>query len=402
MKEQRRSNWISKRHQVFRNTIGKIYEPIAMSKYNTRIEHYDYDGQYLILYNHQTPYDQFFVEYSFKKHIYFLATEDIFSNGFTSKLLCYFLGPVPIKKSTVDIGALRACLKVVKEGGSLAIAPEGNRTYSGRTEYINPSIAGLAKKLGIPVLLFRIEGGYGVEPRWSDKARAGENRAYVYKEISKEELESLSNEEIYQLIVEGLDVKENVAGSYKSEKRAEYIERMIYVCPDCGFSQFESNGNEFWCKKCNKKSLYGEDKTICGIGYEHSFKFAADWYDFQNDFVNKTDVTKLTDSPIFVDETNISKVILYERKDPLYKNIKSKLYGNKIVFEKDKEEFLTLMFDDISGIAVLGRNKLNVYHKDMVYQFSGNKRFNALKYLNIYTRYNNIKRGDQNVEFLGL
>ena len=37
-----------------------------------------------------------------------------------------------------------------REGGTIAIAPEGNRTYSGRPCAMNPAIGSLAKKLGLP------------------------------------------------------------------------------------------------------------------------------------------------------------------------------------------------------------------------------------------------------------
>ena len=53
-------------------------------------------------------------------------------------------------------------------------------------------------------------------------------------------------------------------------------------------------------------------------------------------------------------------------------------------------------------LAVLGKNKLNVYYGTEVFQFSGSKRFNALKYVNIYYRWKNIKEGDINGKFLGL
>ena len=59
-------------------------------------------------------------------------------------------------------------------------------------------------------------------------------------------------------------------------------------------------------------------------------------------------------------------------------------------------------FDEVTAAACLGRNKLNIYHGSMVYQFKGSKRFNALKYVNFYYRYKNIKRGDLSGEFLGL
>ena len=40
--------------------------------------------------------------------------------GFVSKLLRYFIAPIPIKKSTHDTSAIMNCLRVVKEGGSIA------------------------------------------------------------------------------------------------------------------------------------------------------------------------------------------------------------------------------------------------------------------------------------------
>ena len=53
-------------------------------------------------------------------------------------------------------------------------------------------------------------------------------------------------------------------------------------------------------------------------------------------------------------------------------------------------------------MTVLGRNKLNLYIGDKVYQCKGNKRFNALKYVHIYHRYKNIKEGNSDGKFLGL
>ena len=42
---------------------------------------------HIVIYNHQTGMDQFFLGFSFRGPIYYVATEDITSNGFISKLL---------------------------------------------------------------------------------------------------------------------------------------------------------------------------------------------------------------------------------------------------------------------------------------------------------------------------
>ena len=61
-----------------------------------------------------------------------------------------------------------------------------------------------------------------------------------------------------------------------------------------------------------------------------------------------------------------------------------------------------MTFDDIKAAAVLGRNKLNIYDSSHVFQITGGKRFNALKYVNLYYRYQNITKEADNEQFLGL
>jgi 1-acyl-sn-glycerol-3-phosphate acyltransferase len=162
----------------------------------------------LILFNHQTALDQFIVGSSFKGAVYYVASEDLFSNGWISRLLEWAVAPIPIKKQATDARAVLTCLRVSKEGGTIALAPEGNRTFSGKTEYIKPAIAGLAKALKMPIALYRIEGGYGVQPRWSDGVRKGTMRSYVSRVIEPEEFAGKKtvqiSDEIYRMMAQDL------------------------------------------------------------------------------------------------------------------------------------------------------------------------------------------------------
>ena len=63
---------------------------------------------------------------------------------------------------------------------------------------------------------------------------------------------------------------------------------------------------------------------------------------------------------------------------------------------------MVLPFEDISAVAVLGKNKLNIYYKDQLFQLKSHKRFCALKYVNLFYRCKNIMRGEQDGKFLGL
>ena len=197
MKKQKKKNWTLPRHKVITTLLRyplslycRLVYGLRIPRKNERIRQ-----QSLILLNHQTPFDQFFVGMYCAKPVYYMATEDIFSNGWVSKLIKWLVAPIPIKKQTTDIKAVMNCIKVAREGGNICIAPEGNRTYSGKTEYMNPAIAPMAKKLGLPIVLFRIEGGYGKEPRWSDVVRRGKLEGTTSRVISPEEAKSIIDSE---------------------------------------------------------------------------------------------------------------------------------------------------------------------------------------------------------------
>lgn len=401
----KKEKWMKFRHRIAWVLLYPILAPITLIKFPIRVKRLRdrRDRPYLILFNHQTPFDQFFVCLAFKGPIYFVATEDIMSNGLVSKVIKWLLAPIPIKKQAGDFSAVMTVLRVAREGATIAMAPEGNRTYSGKTAYINPAVAGLAKKMKLPIALYRIEGGYGMEPRWSNVTRRGRMKGYVHRIIEPEEYAMMSNEELYEQICDGLSVNEGVAdGIFRSGKRAEYLERAIYVCPFCGLSKFESHGNEAVCLTCHRKVTYGEDKTITGVGYEFPFRFMTEWYDYQENYVNQLNLTELKETPAFQDGARVSEVILNKRKKILWKNAEVALYGDRISVNENGAEQLVLPFDEVTAAACLGRNKLNIYHNGRVYQFKGSKRFNALKYVNFYYRHKNISRGDENGKFLGL
>lgn len=400
----KQKKWLKFRHRVVRNIAYILLYPYSRIKYGIKVEKFkeQKNTPYLILLNHQTPFDQFFVGMSFRGPIYYLATEDIFSMGWLSSLIRYLVAPIPIKKQTTDVKAVKNCIRVAREGGTICIAPEGNRTYSGRTEYMNDSIASMAKMLKLPIALYRIEGGYGAEPRWSDVVRKGKMRSYVSHVIEPEEYKNMSNEELFDIIKQGLYVDEAVADcEFNHKNRAEYLERALYICPFCGLSKFESNGAVCECKNCGKSFEYTPRKEIKGIDCEFPFRFVADWYDYQKDFINKLNINDYLTAPIYHDEADVFEVIINKKKLPFKSGVHISLYGDRIVFDEGESDELRLDFAEISAVSVLGRNKANIYFGDKVYQLKGDKRFNALKYVHIYYRYKNITKGE-NAQFLGL
>ena len=407
MKQQtkkKRKKWIRRRHWIVRNLAFAVLYPFIRFKYHAHIRKFKEGKErpYLVLMNHQTAYDQFFVGVSIPRSVYYVASEDLFSLGFLSKLLVWAVNPIPIKKQMTDVSAVMTCARVAKEGGTIAIAPEGNRTYAGKTGYIKPSIVGLIRFLKLPVAFFRIEGGFGAHPRWSDKIRRGRMDAGVSRVIEKDEYDKLTDDALFALIEQELMVNEGVAdAAFHSKKSAEYLERAMYVCPECGFSTFESHKDTFRCKKCGLTAKYLPTKEIEGVGKSFPFRFLTEWYAYQEDFVNAYDAVKEKDTLLYEDEVALFSVMLYQGKKRLKKKTALRLYGGRAEIGEG-EGVLCLPFDTLEGVTVLGKNKLNIYHEGKVYQCKGDKRFCALKYVNMYHRYRNIAGGGENGKFLGL
>ncbi|MBE6894048.1 MAG: 1-acyl-sn-glycerol-3-phosphate acyltransferase [Ruminococcaceae bacterium] len=404
-KTTKKQQWLKPRHKIITNLARAILAPYTRWKYGVDVVPFkeSKNRQYLIIMNHQTAFDQFFIGMTFKQPVYYIATEDIFSLGWLSSLLKWAVAPIPIKKQTTDMHAVMTCMRVAKEGGTIALAPEGNRTYDGRTVYINPAIAKLAKKLRLPIAVFRIEGGYGVEPRWSDVQRKGKMKAYVAKVIEPEEYKAMSDDEFYNTICRELYVDEAVADAeFYHKQSAEYMERLVYVCPYCGLAEFESHNDIVECKKCHRQIRYLPTKELQGVNFDFPFKFIANWYDYQKEFINSLDLNIYNDKPMYEDSVKLSEVIVYKNKNVLREDCKISLYGDKIVFDQDTDIQLVLPFSEITALSVLGKNKANIYHDNRVYQLKGNKRFNAIKYVNIYYRFKNISKGEENGKFLGL
>jgi len=399
-KKKKTIKWLQPQHKIVVPLLRFLLRPVIVLMYGLQVEKFKDENsrQYLVLANHQTGFDQFYPSLAFKQHLYYVASEDIFSMGWLSKLIQWIANPIPIKKQVTDIRAVMNCMRVAKEGGSIAIFPEGNRTFSGETGAMNPAIGGLAKKLGLPIAFFKIEGGYGVQPRWSDVRRKGKMKAYVASVLEPEEYKSWNNEQLYQYICKALYQNEaNAEENYYHKNSAEYLERVLYVCPQCGITHFESHGDTVECMSCHRKAKYLPSKEFAG---DFPFHFMLDWYNYQQDYINELDTLALTQQPLLRDTCSLYLVALYSKKQCLAKNVELALYGDRI--EMTGGFTKTFRFAEIETITILGKNKLDIYHEDMVYQIQSGKRFNALKYLNLYHRYKNLTSEVQNGRFLGL
>ena len=258
--------WVLPRHAVVFAVLRFILSPFMMLIFGFRYRkcRMQKDRPYLLLCNHQSFWDPFFIAMFTNRPIHFMATDNVFSNGFLSRLMVWLVAPIPKKKQGADLQAMRACLAVAKKNGVVGVFPEGSRSYSGQPTEIDMGIVQLAKHMKADVLLLRLEGGFGVDPRWGKGIRRGRVFGYAAETLTAEEIAARSEEELLQLFTDTLAVSDSPAKTpYKSSRRAEGIEGAVYLCPRCGaVSTIWSKGVHFGCSACGLKGEYTEHLTL--------------------------------------------------------------------------------------------------------------------------------------------
>ena len=377
--KRKKTIWVKNRHSRVFAFLRIIMRPYFKFKYRFTAERYNLPkGPHLIISNHQSTMDPFLISLSFKRPVYFIASDDIF-NLKVSPIIEYLVSPIPKSKSMRDFTAMKNVFRVIKEGGTVGIFPEGNRTVSGGQWEMDDAIAKLAKSLKVPLVIYNISGGYGTDPRWGHSIRKGKMRGFVRRVISQEELAKLSIEEIFSIIKNKLLVDDTkLEIPFNSIKKAEYIERALYLCPICGsISSFKSNKSKFCCEKCKTESFYTQYLKIDPKVKDYNRIY--EWFEWERvEIVNK----------VLAGESVSDNNIIFRESIKLKR--KQKLLGNTVTINKDcliishNKGQSVYPLKDISALTMVGKKKFNFYYGDKILQVKGNKRFCAIKYIHIF------------------
>lgn len=378
--KKKQKHWVKKRHAAVFAFLRFAMAPFLWLRYHYRAEKAPIrKGPCIVLSNHQATMNPFFISKAFPFQLYFYASDDLF-NLKVSPLIRYLAAPIPKSKSVADLKAVMISLRVLREGGAIGITPEGNRTLSGRLWEMGDSVAKLVKTAKVPLVLFNLCGGYGTDPRWGVKIRRGTKFVgRVRRILTPEEYAGMSDEELFGIIKNELDVDDTLSGErYKSRRRAEYIERALYMCPVCGsIGTIHSHGTGFCCTSCKTEAEYTEDLKISPPvgGYSRIYE----WYEWERQEIVRRILggEKISDGDI-----------LFRESVKLQKKIK--LPGNTVTLDKD-----SLMISgggaetryplaEIDAITAVGKKKFNFYYKGKILQVKGGKRFCAIKYVHAF------------------
>ncbi len=267
---------VRKRHQFLVTVANFLIVPFLRRKAGfiqkkVDVRHLE---PFIVVSNHVSAFDPIFVTGTFRRQIYYMASELTFSKGLISRLLVWAFSPIPKSKGQTDVGSVKMMIKTSNEGGNIGVFLEGDSTITGTVSDIPTGIGKLVKMLKRPLIIYNFHGGYLSNPRWSSAKRkkrrvSGEIKQILtyddYKDLSVDEINTLVNESIS---VNAYEDGDNFA--FTGKRNAEGLGRLLWMCPHCGgVNTLRAKGNTFNCTACDFTSIYNSH------GYLESSKFSA-------------------------------------------------------------------------------------------------------------------------------
>ena len=156
--------WILK-HIVIGPWLRILFRP-----WTDGLEHVPKDGPAIIVSNHLSFSDSFFLPLMVDRKMTFLAKSDYFTGrGVKGRLVKWFftgIGQVPIDRSggRASEAAIGTALRVLAGGHLLGIYPEGTRSGDGRLYRGRTGVARMALESGVPVIPVAMIGTFEIQP----------------------------------------------------------------------------------------------------------------------------------------------------------------------------------------------------------------------------------------------
>ncbi len=374
-----------RRHARTFRVIKPLVAPFFRWRFNIRaLPAPDIKGPCLVLANHNSDLDAVLIHLSFGSLLYFVASEHIFRAGFLSRLLTRYFDPISRLKGGTDIITVRKILRRLRDGKKVCIFAEGNRSFNGLTCPIPPSTGKLARYCGVPLVTYKLEGGYLTTPRWADTMRRGLMKGYAVNVYSPEQLKLMSDEEVNAAISADLyeDAYARQADEkirFKGRRLAQGLERALFLCPQCeGIGTLRSQNNEFSCS-CGLRAVYDEYGYLSGAPY----RTVTEWDASQHDRLAEI-ASALGDQPAFLDN-QVRLLRVYPD------HVSELLFQGPACMYRDRIELGSHCFSirDIGNMAIYGKANLAFSTNSAHYEIKADPPFCGRKYLELY----NILKG---------
>lgn len=381
---------MKKRHVFFYKFLRLLAAAFVWLKFGyTCKKMKELPDNYIVLCNHVTDYDPVLLGIAFPKQMYFVASEHIVRWKRLYKFLNYAFEPIIRKKGTVAGTTAMDIMRKVKKGNRICMFAEGVRSWDGATCKILPSTARLVKKSGCALVTYKLIGGYFTSPVWSktSRTRRGHFRGEPVNLYTKEQLDTMTEDEIYNIIISDLyedayERQRKETHKYRGRRLAENLEKILFICPECNSKDsFLSRKNSVYCKCCDYRFKYDVYGFLRGTRLG-SIKAFSDW---QNEMVSK----------------DVSEGVAYTGKHASL----VKIVGHKAIpvaegaVSMTKETLacgeFSVAVSDILDLEIHGKDSIVFSTTNDYYELVPDASTNARKFLLYYDEYNRQNTGQR-------
>lgn len=370
----------SKRHlKIYRFLYHLIKWPVK-TMFNYDHEGERLDGPTLVVSNHVTDVDFFFVAIGLGgSHMYFVASDHMFRWGLLSKAIQYLVAPIARRKATTAMDTAMTMMRKLRAGHSVCVFGEGESSWNGRSIPVYSATATLARISGVPLKTFRIEGGHLTMPRWGRGIRRGKVHGHVVNTYTPEQLKAMTPAQINEIINRDLyedawERQKQQPVRYRGRKRAETVETLLYLCPECkkiGTLYSKRNQIACSCGFVREMTEYGTFEPA------DPFENIAQWDDWQNDRLLKGEYDPQS---TLADDNMTLKVLSEENSQPAAGTLRAE--GDALWFGEQK-----FAFSDISNLALIQKKVMVLNCADRYYEIRGEKPLCLRKYLILWNQY---------------
>ena len=156
-KKDRKAKGRSLLYEFCRRVAWLLFHTILPVRYE-HLERLQIDAPFILIGNHLSNLDPVIAALAVPRYqMHFLAKKELSKVGIVRWFLAT-LNTIFVDRHNSDMEAMRACMKVMREGGALCVFPEGTRHHQGLMEEIESGVALMALRSGAPLMPVYIQG----------------------------------------------------------------------------------------------------------------------------------------------------------------------------------------------------------------------------------------------------
>ena len=204
------------------------------------------------------------------------------------------IGCIPTVKFISDPGLVKNIMSAIKKKRSVLMYPECGYSVDGRSTTLPYSLAKLVKVLKVPLVTIITDGVYLRQPLYGNLYKRNVSvSADVKYVLSKDEIASLSVDEIYDIILEefsfnGFEKQINSKIEVTEPLRAKDLNKVLYKCPVClEEGKMEAKTDTICCTGCNNKYYLSVTGKLIPSNKDLKVMNVPKWIDFEREAVLK-------------------------------------------------------------------------------------------------------------------